>query len=49
MPRHAKAYKFKRGLLQNQEPIESENLYERYFSAVFHYHESKILGGSIVL
>ena len=28
MPRHAKSLEIKRGLLQNQEPIRSENLSE---------------------
>ena len=49
MPRHAKAKKSKRGLSQNQEAIRSENLDGHYFSVALIYHESKTLGGSMVL
>ena len=49
MPRHAKAQEFKHSLSQNQEPIWGENLYEYKFWAALIHHESKILGGSIVV
>ena len=41
--------KFKRSLSLNQELIRSENLYGDQFLAALIHHESKILGGSIVL
>ena len=49
MPRHAKAWKFNRSVSQNQEPIQSENLYEYWFSAALIHHLSKISGRLIAL
>ena len=41
MPRHAKAYKFKRTVSQIEEPFQSENLDEFKFVAALTVHEVK--------
>ena len=48
IPRHTKAWKFKRTLSQNLEPFWNENLYENQFSAALMHCESKISVRSIV-